>query len=95
VIKVSKILRILGKRGRVTILCPIRKEMGFSYNDILSFTSTEEGTVVIKIEKLCGNCKEKDEEIDLMAFLNTLNQSEMLKAITFLSSKWAEIRGEK
>ena len=37
-----KILRILGKRGRVTIPFEIRETVGFSYNDVLSFTVEDE-----------------------------------------------------
>lgn len=33
----TKLYRILGKRGRITIPYEIRKRVGFSYNDILSF----------------------------------------------------------
>ena len=43
-----KILRILGKRGRVTIPFEIREVVGFGYNDVLSFTVDDENTVTIK-----------------------------------------------
>lgn len=39
--------RILGKRGRVTIPYEIRQRVGFSYNDVLSFTETDDGGAVI------------------------------------------------
>ena len=34
----TKLYRILGKRGRITIPFEIRQRVGFSYNDVLSFT---------------------------------------------------------
>lgn len=53
-----KILRILGKRGRVTIPFEIRETVGFSYNDVLSFTVDDENTVTIKKERICDdNCQ--------------------------------------
>ena len=33
----NKLYRILGKRGRITIPYEIRRRVGFSYNDALSF----------------------------------------------------------
>lgn len=47
------IYRVLGKKGRITIPYAIRKRIGFRYNDILSFTEQNDGSVVIKREKLC------------------------------------------
>ncbi len=54
----KKILRILGKRGRITIPYEIRQAIGFAYNDVLSFTDSGDGkSVIIRLEKL--NCKGK------------------------------------
>ncbi len=54
----SKLYRILGKRGRITIPYEIRQRVGFQYNDVLSFTETSDGrTVMVKREKICDNCK--------------------------------------
>ena len=56
----KKLLRILGKRGRITIPFEIRQRVGFVYNDVLSFTESEDGrSVVIRREKLCDNCQGK------------------------------------
>ena len=53
----KKLYRVLGKRGRITIPYEIRENVGFSYNDVLSFTQGEDGrTVIIKREKICDNC---------------------------------------
>lgn len=38
-----QMLRILGKRGRITIPYEIRQRVGFKYNDVLSFTETTDG----------------------------------------------------
>lgn len=42
-----QMLRILGKRGRITIPYEIRQRVGFKYNDVLSFTETTDGTSVV------------------------------------------------
>ncbi len=42
------IYRVLDKKGRITIPYAIRKRIGFRYNDILSFTEQNDGSVVIK-----------------------------------------------
>lgn len=33
----TKLYRVLGKRGRITIPFEIRQRVGFTYNDVLSF----------------------------------------------------------
>ena len=53
----SKIYKILGKRGRITIPFEIRLRKGFAYNDVVSFEEKDDNTVVIKREKICDKCK--------------------------------------
>ena len=48
----AKTLKILGKRGRVTIPFEIRQRLGFKYNDILSFEDNDVDTVTVKREVL-------------------------------------------
>lgn len=91
--------RILGKRGRITIPYEMRQRVGFSYNDVLSFTESEDGrTVIVKREKICNNCKgeppEDDvNEVTLLEFLDGLSDSEQRAALVHLSVKWAEKQG--
>ena len=55
-----KLLRILGKRGRITIPYEIRQRVGFAYNDVLSFTESSDGrSVSVRREKLCDDCQGK------------------------------------
>lgn len=95
----KKMLRILGKRGRITIPFEIRQRVGFSYNDVLSFTESDDGrTVIVKRERIC-NCvkneqkKKNDEEITLFEFLNGLSPEQQKAALVHLSVKWAETGG--
>ena len=56
----KKLLRILGKRGRITIPYEIRQRVGFAYNDVLSFTESSDGrSVIVRREKLCDDCQGK------------------------------------
>ena len=47
-------LRILGKRGRITIPYEIRQKLGFRPNDVLSFQIVDDRTVLVRRERLCN-----------------------------------------
>lgn len=89
-----KMYRVLRERGRITIPYEIRKRIGFRYNDVLSFTQQDDGSVVIRREKLCDNCQylEEDfeENITLEDFLDSLSEKEQRDALIHLSLLWAE-----
>lgn len=89
-----KIYRVLGKKGRITIPYEIRQQIGFRYNDVLSFNQQDDGSVVIRREKLCDNCQylEEDfeENITLEDFLDSLSEKEQRDALIHLSLLWAE-----
>ena len=78
-----KLLRILGKRGRITIPYEIRKHVGFSYNNVLSFTEAKDGrTVIVRREKICNNCVEHEptnikQTADLEDFLDDLKEKHL------------------
>lgn len=81
-----KVLRILGKRGRITIPYEIRQRVGFEYNDVLSFTESSDGrSVIVRREKLCDNCQGKtvramtDDRAMLLELLDSL-PAELQKA---------------
>lgn len=89
-----KIYRVLGKKGRITIPFEIRKRIGFRYNDILSFTQQDDGSVIVRREKLCDNCidivDDCSENITLEDFLDSLSEEEQRDALVHLSLLWAE-----
>ena len=97
----KKMLRILGKRGRITIPYEIRKRVGFEYNDVLSFSESEDGrTVVVRREKICdcgksGLKAKQTDELTLYDFLNGLSPEQQRAALVHLSVKWAETQAEK
>ena len=96
----GKMLRVLGKRGRVTIPYEIRQRVGFSCNDILSFTEDPDGrTVVVRRERICEGCAEGhvaedfNDTVTLEEFLDGLSASQQRAALIHLSVKWAKRQG--
>ena len=89
-----RLFRVLGKKGRITIPFEIRQRIGFRYNDVLSFTQQDDGSVVVRREKLCDNCKYLEEDFEenytLEYFLDSLSEEEQRDALVHLSLKWAE-----
>ncbi len=93
-----QLYRFLGKRGRITIPYEIRQQIGFRYNDVLSFTKLDDNSVVVRKEKICDNCNEFfddiegdfEENITLEDFLDSLSEEEQRNALVHLSLLWAE-----
>ena len=94
----EKSIRVLGKRGRITIPQEIREQVGFRCNDVLSFDVTDDGdAVVIRREKLCTDCKKpsspSDGEVTLQELLNSLSYQEQCAAMVQLSVNLAAMQG--
>ena len=93
----EKSIRVLGKRGRITIPQEIREQVGFRSNDVLSFDVTDDGdAVVIRREKLCTDCKKpssSDGEVTLQELLNSLSYQEQCAAMVQLSVNLATMQG--
>ena len=89
-----KMYRVLGKKGRITIPYEIRQQIGFKYNDVLSFTQQDDGSVVVRREKICDSCNEFADEFEenftLEDFLDSLSDEEQREALIHLSLLWAE-----
>lgn len=89
-----KLYRFLGKRGRITIPYEIRKYIGLRHNDILSFTQQNDGSVLMKREKICDDCISIEDEctndVSLEDFLDSLSEGEQRDALVHLSLLWAE-----
>lgn len=96
-----KILRILGKRGRVTIPYEIRQEVGFKYNDVLSFVQADNNTVIVRRERICDEtCPMYNEynqpanaSSNVTRFLDGLTAEEQRTALVHLSANWAAQQG--
>lgn len=61
----NKIVRVLGKKGRITIPYEIRIALNIRAGDILNF-EIEGNTVTVTKEKLCNNCKSEKESFDFL-----------------------------
>lgn len=96
-----KILRILGKKGRITIPFEIRKEVCFKYNDVLSFVQADNNTVIVRRERICdNNCPKYNlspadmrDEDTLKNFIDRLPSSKQREVLVHLSLKWAAQQG--
>lgn len=96
-----KILRILGKKGRITIPFEIRKEVGFKYNDVLSFVQADNNTVIIRRERICDEgCPMYNEynqptktNSQVTDYLDGLTAEEQRTALVHLSANWAAQQG--
>jgi len=95
----EKILKILGKRGRITIPWEIRGELGFACNDVVSFERTGDA-VLVRREKLCDGCnkvtapKPKDNAAILAELLENFTAEELRSALIHLSVRWAELQAQ-
>lgn len=89
-----KIVRVLGKRGRITIPYEIRVRNKIGYNDILSFEEKDKNTIIVRKEKLCSGCTPEyfDEEnsIPIEDFIDSLTPEQRHRATIYLNLLWAQ-----
>ena len=98
----ERILKILGKKGRITIPFEIRQRLGFHKNDIISFVDDGKDTVTVKRELICSHCRDEKEAVDkpdneetLLEFLDSLSLDEQRAALIHLSVICAQAEKEK
>lgn len=93
----ESIIRILGKRGRITIPYKMRMMACFKPNDILKFDMLDSDTIVIKREYLCdgceGECLYTNDISDIEEMFDDLTLKEKHELLTSLTAKWANIIG--
>lgn len=77
----NKIVRVLGKEGRITIPYEIRIALNIHAGDILSF-DTKGNMVTVTKEKLCNNCKLEKEPFD--SFVESLESEERERLLKIL-----------
>ena len=94
-----KIVRVLGKRGRITIPYEIRIRNNIGYNDILSFEEKDANTIILHKEKLCGGCTpecfDEMDDFSIEDFLDNLTPEQQRKATIHLNLLWAQREGAK
>ncbi len=64
-----KTLRILGKKGRVTVPQEIRDEIGLERGDVVSFSVLDDDSAIIRRERLCDECVTETNQTDMMKLL--------------------------
>lgn len=93
----QKIVRVLGKRGRITIPYEIRVRNKIGYNDILSFEEKDKNTIVVRKEKLCGGCTpecfDETNSISVEDFIDTLTPEQQRRATVYLNLLWSQKEG--
>lgn len=92
----SKVYKILGKKGRITIPYEIRSKLGFTYNDVVSFEDKGNGCIVIKKEKICDSCNQPAEaDMSILEYLDSLTPIEQNAALAYLSRKRVDTRARQ
>lgn len=90
----KKIVRVLGKRGRITIPYQIRVRNKIGYNDILSFEEKDDNTIILRKERLCNGCIpecfEEVSDLSIEDFLDSLSTEQQRKATIHLNLLWAQ-----
>ena len=79
-------------RGRITIHEDIRKAIGMTPDTILSVEDMPDNTIVIRKEKVCDNCRSR-EDIPLSEVVKRYPKEERDKALVVLSGDWAKRNG--
>ena len=89
-----KIVRVLGKRGRITIPYEIRVRNKIGYNDILSFEEKDKNTIIVRKEKLCDGCTlecfDEENSIPIEDFIDRLTPEQQRRATIYLNLLWAQ-----
>ena len=85
----EKTLRILGKRGRVTIPQEVRDAIGMARGNVVSFAVVSEDCALVKRERLCDNCVNEPPAM-ISLFVQAMHQAEnspqSQRAFEFLTS---------
>ena len=85
----NKIVRVLGKKGRITIPYEIRLALNIRSGNILSFDAKGNAITVTK-EKLCDDCNSESEPLDSFVESLVLEERErLLKTLMRLKRKGA------
>lgn len=95
---IFNVRRVIGIRGRITIPYHIRETLGIKYNDVLSFSVSEEPkTITITKLDICNNCNEKviaeSRMKEFKSFLKEFSDEELKNAFALLEKRYKE--GEK
>ena len=80
---------VTDKRGRITIPEELRKVVGIKPDTLLSVTDNANGTITLRKEKICDNCR-ADDNVPLAEVVMHYPESERNKAFAALSVDYAK-----
>ena len=83
----NKVYRLIGKEGRTTIPFDIRMKMRIGNNSLLSYEIKDDDTIILRREKVCDHCKDKNKEGSILDFIKSLNEAEQRALYRYLSLK--------
>lgn len=89
----KKSYRFLGKERRITLPDEFCLGEDWKQGTLVSFERLDEGTIVIRKEKICNKCgmsQENLKEVSLENLLNNLSMTEQRAALKCLLKNWAE-----
>ena len=64
-----KTIRIMGKKGRITVPEEIRDEIGLERGDIVSFEILDDDSAIIRREQLCDGCVSETNQTEMIRLL--------------------------
>ena len=88
----NKFVKVLERRGRITIPAEIRKKLGYEKNDILSFTPCEDGIIIIRRETIEENKESGLESTKMLKMFEAMSDKAQRDFLAALTVRWAERR---
>lgn len=89
-----KTLRIIGKKGRITIPYFLRQQLGIKQGDVISFAAENNDELIVHKERLCNNCLfEKNNMAEasgpIFDILDSLSEAAKFDLLACLNERWA------
>ena len=84
----NKFVKVLERRGRITIPAELREKLGYARNDILSFTPCEDGSLLIRKE----NLEESGVSSQMLKMFEAMSDKAQKEVLASLIARWAERR---
>lgn len=87
----SKVFRLIGRKGRTTVPFEIRVRMKLGYNSLISYEVKDDDTVILRREKVCDGCKDqKVKEGSILDVINSLSATEQKATFHYLAKRLSE-----
>ena len=87
----NKFVKVLERRGRITIPAELREKLGYARNDILSFTPCEDGSLLIRKERL-EEASLENVSSPMLKMFEAMSDKAQKEVLASLIARWAERR---